>query len=449
MTNPVPQQAISLIEEFEGCHKFNSTDGLIHAYADPKTKAEPYTIGWGTTLYPDGRKVKLGDSISKEDADKFFATMLQQKYWEPISSKIPHWQELNDPMRSALCSFAYNLGADFYGGENFNTISACLRDKRWGDVPAALMLYVDPGSDVEAGLRRRRDAEGHLWSQGYEQLNGTAVPASEQQILEAKTETFLKKMNVDSSLLAPNQLVAVEGGKQYKIEKVLETSASGNSRKVQLAYGAGDWWLFNDHWKTATATAASAELPTAGASPERLVDPSKSHLLDVPYLSQLDNIENRYGSCNVTCVAMCLTYLGMPRKPGTQLEDELYRQMERLGWDRHDPNDLMTLINSFPGYKDIFRPNGSFKDIQTSIDAGNPVIIHGYFTKTGHIIVVCGYDDKGLIVNDPYGEYFSSGYDNSLSGEKLHYSYGLIARTCSPESVSNPRNIWYHTVFRV
>jgi lysozyme len=130
MTNPVPQQAISLIEEFEGCHKFNSTDGLIHAYADPKTKAEPYTIGWGTTVYPDGRKVKLGDSITKEDADKFFATMLQQKYWEPISSKIPHWQELNDPMRSALCSFAYNLGADFYGGKNFNTISACLRDKR-------------------------------------------------------------------------------------------------------------------------------------------------------------------------------------------------------------------------------------------------------------------------------------------------------------------------------
>jgi uncharacterized protein YvpB len=93
--------------------------------------------------------------------------------------------------------------------------------------------------------------------------------------------------------------------------------------------------------------------------------------------------------------------------------------------------------------------DGSFKDIQTSIDAGNPVIIHGYFTKAGHIIVICGYDDKGFIVNDPYGEYFSSGYDNRLSGEKLHYSYGLIARTCSPESASNPRNIWYHTVFKV
>lgn len=449
MINPVPQQAIRLIEEFEGCHELNCTDGLVHAYPDPKTKAEPYTIGWGTTVYPDGRKVMLGDCITKEDADKFFATMLQQKFWEPISCKIPHWQELNDPMRSALCSFAYNLGADFYGGENFNTISACLREKRWGDVPAALMLYVDPGSDVEAGLRRRRDAEGHLWRQGHEQLNGTAVPPCELQILEATTETFLKKENVDSSLLAPNQLVPVEGGKQYKIEKVLETTASGNAMRVQLAYGAGDWWLFKPHWKSATATAAAAELPTAGPRPERLVDPTKPHLLNIPYFSQLDNLENPFGSCNVTCVAMCLTYLGMLRKPGTQLEDELYRKMEQLGWSRHDPNDLMTLINSFPGYKDIFRPNGSFKDIQTSIDAGNPVILHGYFTKFGHIIVVCGYDDKGFIVNDPYGEYFSCGYDNSHSGEKIHYSYSLIGRTCSPESQANPRNIWYHTLFKL
>jgi|694.fasta_scaffold76303_3 GH24 family phage-related lysozyme (muramidase) len=449
MTNPVPEQAIRLIEEFEGCHELRPTDELVHAYPDPLTKAEPYTIGWGTTVYPDGRRVKLGDSITKEDADKFFVTTLQQKYWEPISSKIPHWDELSDPMRSALCSFAYNLGADFYGASGFDTISTCLREKRWGDVPDALMLYVNPGSNVEKGLRRRRDAEGDLWRQGYEQLKGTAVPPAKPQILEATTETFLKKENVDSTQLAPNQLVPVEGGKQYKIDKVLETSASGNSMKVLLAYGAGEWWLYKPHWKSAVATAPSAAPPIAGPGPERLVDPTKPHLLNVPYLSQLDNRENPFGSCNVTCVAMCLTYLGMPPKPGTQLEDELYRKMEQLGWSRHDPNDLKTLIDSFPGYKDIFRPNGSFKDIQTSIDAGNPVIIHGYFTQSGHIIVVCGYDDKGFIVNDPYGEYFSSGYDNDRSGEKLHYSYNLIGRTCSPESQSNPRNIWYHTVFKV
>ncbi|HLO51488.1 MAG TPA: C39 family peptidase, partial [Kamptonema sp.] len=50
--------------------------------------------------------------------------------------------------------------------------------------------------------------------------------------------------------------------------------------------------------------------------------------LNVPYLSQLDNENNPYGSCNVTCVAMCLGFLGHPLvDPVTnqQLEDELYQ----------------------------------------------------------------------------------------------------------------------------
>ncbi|MEA5414026.1 C39 family peptidase [Synechococcus sp. BA-132 BA5] len=446
MTNIVPQKAISLIQEFEGCHRLKPGDDLVYAYPDPLSGGKPFTIGWGTTVYPDGRKVEPLDSISKEDADTFFTTTLQGKFWEPLFDKIPAWAEMNDSMRSALCSFAYNLGVDFYGGDGFKTISAALREKRWDDVPKALMLYVNPGSNVEAGLRRRRDAEGDLWRQGLELLSGNAAPAAKQDIFEAMTETFLKKEKVDSSQLSPQHLVPVETGRQYKIEEILEKA--DHSMKVRLAYGAGDWWVYLPHWRSAVADAVSTAR-AAGPNPERIVDTSKPHLLKVPHLSQLDNRQNPTGSCNVTCVAMCLIYLGMEHPPGIQLEDVLYQKMEKLGWSRHDPHDLKALIDSYPGYKDIFRQNGGFKDIQTSIDAGNPVIIHGYFTKFGHIIVVCGYDDKGFIVNDPNGEYFSSGYDRSRSGENLHYSYGLIARTCSPESVANPKNIWYHTVFRV
>ncbi len=46
--------------------------------------------------------------------------------------------------------------------------------------------------------------------------------------------------------------------------------------------------------------------------------------LNVPYLSQLDNINNPHGSCNVTCVAMCLSFFGKALKnpaTGQQLED--------------------------------------------------------------------------------------------------------------------------------
>jgi GH24 family phage-related lysozyme (muramidase) len=62
-----------------------------------------------------------------------------------------------------LQSFAYNLGARFYGSSGFNTITRVLKNKEWDKVPDALKLYRNPGTNVEAGLLRRRVAEGKLW----------------------------------------------------------------------------------------------------------------------------------------------------------------------------------------------------------------------------------------------------------------------------------------------
>ncbi len=66
--------------------------------------------------------------------------------------------------RGALLSFAYNLGSGFYGSGNFSSITARLKNKEWDKVPDALYLYRNPGSNVEAGLARRRKAEGKLWN---------------------------------------------------------------------------------------------------------------------------------------------------------------------------------------------------------------------------------------------------------------------------------------------
>lgn len=169
----------------------------------------------------------------------------------------------------------------------------------------------------------------------------------------------------------------------------------------------------------------------------------------VPYFSQLDNSRNPFGSCNVTCCAMALAYFGVKGDGSApQLEDQLYKKCLDKGWSRHDPYDLKELIESYPGVKDDFTPSGTIKDIQKAIDSGSVCILHGYFTRSGHIILVKGYDDTGLIVNDPYGEYFESGYDVNVSGEGLHYSYNLINRVCSPESPGNSQNIWLHVVSR-
>jgi len=70
---------------------------------------------------------------------------------------------MNDNQKGALLSFAYNLGADFYGHPGFGTITRALRDRKWRSVPNALKLYVMAGGRALAGLVRRREAEGSLW----------------------------------------------------------------------------------------------------------------------------------------------------------------------------------------------------------------------------------------------------------------------------------------------
>lgn len=167
-----------------------------------------------------------------------------------------------------------------------------------------------------------------------------------------------------------------------------------------------------------------------------------------PYFSQLDNARNPYGSCNVTSISMCLSYLGIVGNGNGQLEDQMYDRCAAKSWSRHDPFALKKLAESYPGVKDELTTRGKVSDIIGAIDKGKPCVLHGYFTKFGHIIVVKGYDSKGLIVNDPYGEWMASGYDTQKTGEGLNYSYKMIARVCSPESVGEPHDIWFHALSR-
>ena len=149
----VPAAALDIIAEFEGFVPTVYDDGVGVA-----------TIGYGSTFYLDGRRVAWGDpAITEPKARQMMEAICEKDFWYVIESTIPYWEEMSDGQRSALCSFSYNLGAHFYGSPGFNTISACLRDHAWDKVPDALGLYVNPGSPVEAGLRRRRAAEGKLW----------------------------------------------------------------------------------------------------------------------------------------------------------------------------------------------------------------------------------------------------------------------------------------------
>lgn len=157
----VPKCGLDLIKKFEGCH--------LSAYYDPLTGGLPITIGWGSTKDMNGKPFKITDKITQQQADELFEYQVRNQFLPPLT-KIPYWNEMNDEMRGALISFAYNLGANFYGSDGFATITRVLKEKSWHLVPEALYRYRNPGTNVEKGLARRRRAEGALWDRGLSKI---------------------------------------------------------------------------------------------------------------------------------------------------------------------------------------------------------------------------------------------------------------------------------------
>jgi len=166
--------ALPLVKEFEGCR--------LTAYPDPETGAEPWTIGWGSTIYDDGAAVKQGDRISQELADALLAGRLERDFLL-LAQRIPRWAELSTNQQAALLSFTYNCGPSWFGSQGFTTLTKELQAGELEKVPAALMLYVNPGGPSEAGLRRRRKAEGALWSASPDQGSPSSPePVSPSQV---------------------------------------------------------------------------------------------------------------------------------------------------------------------------------------------------------------------------------------------------------------------------
>lgn len=155
--NALPK-ATEIIAKFEG---FRAS-----AYSDPLHGWKVATIGYGTIRYPDGIKVKQGDTCTKIQA-MFWLLWEVERQVKPEMEKIPRWNLMNENQQAALMSFSYNLGPFWYGKRNRESITTLVDSPgKWRDaayVTAQFVKYRNPGSNVEAGLRRRREAEAKLF----------------------------------------------------------------------------------------------------------------------------------------------------------------------------------------------------------------------------------------------------------------------------------------------
>ncbi len=141
------KQLIDLLKSFEGLR--------LTAY---QCSAGVWTVGWGTTRYPNGSVVKPGDVISNAFAEECLANDLK-KFTAAVFAFVSN--KLNQNQFDALVDFCYNLG------ENALKKSTLLQKVNTNSadpsIEAEFMKWVFVNGRKSAGLARRRQAEVYLY----------------------------------------------------------------------------------------------------------------------------------------------------------------------------------------------------------------------------------------------------------------------------------------------
>lgn len=148
--------------------------------------------------------------------------------------------------------------------------------------------------------------------------------------------------------------------------------------------------------------------------------------LNVPWFDQLAMDDGQgWRDCFSASSAMLAAYWGK-----THGENDYNHLRQRYGDSTSAEAQLAAL--RYLGLKADFRTDGSLDRLKAEIDAGGPVAVgwlhHGTPSAPsggGHWTVVIGYDESGVIMNDPYGncDLVHGGYLSNHNGAGLHYSY--------------------------
>jgi lysozyme len=142
----ISDAGVALIKQFEGLR--------LAAYLD---SVGIWTIGYGTTVYPNGKKVAKGDTCTEAQANEFKANDLK-KFVPAVSSliQVPVTQNQFD----ALVSLTYNIGVGAIGG---STLIKKLNAKDYKGAAEQFLVWnkgrVNGVLQVIPGLTNRRIKE--------------------------------------------------------------------------------------------------------------------------------------------------------------------------------------------------------------------------------------------------------------------------------------------------
>lgn len=141
----ISEEGKDLIKLFEGVR--------LKAY---KCSAGVPTIGFGNTYYPNGDKVKMGDTITIEQARDLFDDLIV-RYERIVNSKLKVDVKQNE--FDALVSHTYNTGGSTTLFKLVNMEANKEKIKNW-----FLTKYITANGKVLQGLKNRRLKEWELYN---------------------------------------------------------------------------------------------------------------------------------------------------------------------------------------------------------------------------------------------------------------------------------------------
>lgn len=145
----ISDRGLVLIERFEGFK--------ADAYPDPGTGGNPWTIGIGTTRYPDGHRVRPGDHVTHAQAKEY---LLHDLAWvEECINHCVHVQ-LSQNQYDSLCSFIYNMGCRAF---EKSTLLRRLNAGKYEEAAEEFPKWVHAGGHVLRGLVTRRLEEHDIF----------------------------------------------------------------------------------------------------------------------------------------------------------------------------------------------------------------------------------------------------------------------------------------------
>lgn len=111
----LPKWFIDYLKAYEG-YKGN-------AYQDKVGKDNPWTIGYGTTVYDNGNLVKEGEVISKTNAEKQMIAYIN-KNMEALKKNFKNWDKFPEQTKLALVDFTYRGGVGNFSKNSPNFTKA-------------------------------------------------------------------------------------------------------------------------------------------------------------------------------------------------------------------------------------------------------------------------------------------------------------------------------------